>query len=56
MKLDWDKIKCPKCHKKKFLGKYTDEPYCLNCGTKFKVRKGNMIIPDLGKGRHITDI
>ena len=26
-------LKCKNCGGKKFFGKYTDKPYCIDCGT-----------------------
>jgi len=28
-----EEIKCKKCGGKRFFGKYTDKPYCIDCGT-----------------------
>ena len=42
--IDWDKVKCPKCGGRRFLGKYCPEPYCIDCGIKFNV-KDSLIKP-----------
>jgi len=42
--IDWDKVKCPKCGGRRFLGKYCPEPYCIDCGTKFNA-KDSLIKP-----------
>lgn len=36
--IDWDKVKCPKCGGKKMFGKYTNKPYCIDCGTFYNAK------------------